>query len=49
MAHKMMEMSKSIDQETIDTANAMIEELQSMIDSGTPPSEGKVKKLNDLI
>ena len=49
MAHKMMEMSKSIDQETIDTANAMIAELQSMIDSGTPPSEGKVKKLNDLI
>tara|TARA_B110000444_G_scaffold259360_2_gene302864 strand:+ start:6015 stop:6539 length:525 start_codon:yes stop_codon:yes gene_type:complete len=49
MAHKMMEMSKSIDQETIDTANAMIAELQGMIDSGTPPSEGKVKKLNDLI
>jgi len=49
MANKMMEMSKSIDQETIDKANAMIAELQSMIDSGNPPSEGKVKKLNDLI
>ncbi len=49
MAHKMMEMSKTVDQDTIDTANAMIAELQSMIDSGTPPSEGKVKKLNDLI
>jgi len=49
MAYKMMEMSKSIDQPTIDTANTMIAELQAMIDSGTPPSEGKVKKLNDLI
>ena len=49
MAHKMMEMSKSINQETIDKANAMINELQTMIDSGNPPSEGKVKKLNDLI
>jgi hypothetical protein len=49
MAHKMMEMSKNINQETIDKANAMITELQTMIDSGNPPSEGKVKKLNDLI
>ncbi|MBT5390909.1 MAG: DUF5611 family protein [Euryarchaeota archaeon] len=49
MAHKMMEMSKSVDQDTINTANEMIAELQAMIDSGTPPSEGKVKKLNDLI
>ena len=49
MAHKMMEMSTSVDQETIDKANTMIAELQEMIDSGTPPSEGRVKKLNDLI
>jgi len=49
MAHKMMQMSATIDQETIDKANAMIAELQQMIDSGNPPSEGKVKKLNDLI
>ena len=49
MAHKMMEMSKTVDQATIDIANTMIAELQTMIDSGTPPSEGKVKKLNDLI
>lgn len=49
MAYKMMEMSKTVDQATIDTANTMIAELQAMIDSGTPPSEGKVKKLNDLI
>jgi len=49
MAHKMMEMSKTVDQATIEIANTMIAELQAMIDSGTPPSEGKVKKLNDLI
>lgn len=49
MAHKMMEMSKTVDQATIDIANTMIAELQTMIDSGTPPAEGKVKKLNDLI
>lgn len=49
MAHKMMEMSTSIDQETIEKANTMIAELQEMIDSGNPPSEGRVKKLNDLI
>ena len=42
-------MSATSDQETIDKANAMIAELQEMIDSGNPPSEGKVKKLNDLI
>jgi hypothetical protein len=49
MAHKMMEMKKNVDQATIDKANIMIAELQAMIDSGNPPSEGKVKKLNDLI
>ena len=49
MAHKMMKMSSSISQETIDKANTMIAELQEMIDSGNPTSEGRVKKLNDLI
>lgn len=49
MARKMMEMSTSIDQETINKANEMIDQLQEMIDSGNPPSEGRVKKLNDLI
>ncbi|MAE79198.1 MAG: hypothetical protein DWC08_06435 [Candidatus Poseidoniales archaeon] len=49
MARKMMEMSSSINQETIDKANEMIADLQEMIDSGNPPSEGRVKKLNDLI
>jgi hypothetical protein len=49
MAHKTMEMSSSINQETIDKAHAMIAELESMIESGTAPSEGKVKKLNDLL
>ena len=49
MAHKSMEMSNSLTQETIDQAHAMINELQTMIDAGTAPSEGKVKKLNDLL
>jgi hypothetical protein len=49
MANKTMEMSSSLSQETIDKANAMIAELQSMIEEGTAPSEGKVKKLNDLL
>ncbi|MBT60739.1 MAG: hypothetical protein CMA63_04205 [Euryarchaeota archaeon] len=49
MAKKSMEMSSSVSQETVEKANAMIDELQAMIDAGTPPSEGKVKKLNDLI
>ena len=37
MARKMMEMSSSINQETIDKANEMIADLQEMIDSGNPP------------
>jgi len=49
MAHKTIEMSSSLTQETIDQAHAMIAELESMIKEGTPPSEGKVKKLNDLL
>ena len=49
MAIKTMEMSSSLTQETIDKANAMIAELESMIEEGTAPSEGKVKKLNDLL
>lgn len=49
MAHKSMEMSSSFSQETIDQAHAMIAELEKMIEAGTAPSEGKVKKLNDLL
>ena len=49
MAHKTMEMSDSLSQETIDNANAMIAELEKMIEEGNAPSEGKVKKLNDLL
>jgi hypothetical protein len=49
MAHKTIEMSTSLTQDTIDTAHAMIAELEAMIEAGTPPSEGKVKKLNDLL
>ena len=49
MAHKSIEMSSSITQETIDKAHAMIAELEEMIEAGNAPSEGKVKKLNDLL
>ena len=49
MAHKSIEMSSSINQETIDKAHAMIAELEEMIEAGNAPSEGKVKKLNDLL
>lgn len=49
MAHKTIEMSTSLTQDTIDTAHSMIAELEAMIEAGTPPSEGKVKKLNDLL
>ncbi len=49
MAHKSMEMSDSLTQETIDKANTMIAELEQMIEEGTAPSEGRVKKLNDLL
>ena len=49
MAHKSMEMSSSFSQETIDKAHEMIAELENMIEAGNAPSEGKVKKLNDLL
>jgi hypothetical protein len=43
-----MKMNSSITQEKIDTANSMIAELEKMIENAEAPSEGKVKKLNDL-
>jgi hypothetical protein len=49
MAHKSIEMSSTITQETIDKAHEMIAELEKMIEEGTAPSEGRVKKLNDLL
>lgn len=49
MAHKSIEMSATLTQETIDQAHAMIAELEKMIGEGVAPSEGKVKKLNDLL
>ena len=48
MAHKSMQMATSITQEKIDTANKMIADLETMIENGEAPSEGRVKKLNDL-
>ena len=48
MAHKSMEMATKLTDETKNKALEMIAELESMIDNGEAPSEGKVKKLNDL-
>lgn len=48
MAHKSMELMKNLDQETIDKANELIALLEGKIESGEPPSETQVKKLNDL-
>ena len=48
MAHKSMQMSTKLTDEVKEKALSMIAELESMIESGDAPSEGKVKKLNDL-
>ena len=48
MAHKSMEMSTKLTEEVKQKAFAMIAELETMIENGEAPSEGKVKKLNDL-
>jgi hypothetical protein len=48
MAHKSMKMSTKLTDEVKEKALTMIAELESMIESGDAPSEGKVKKLNDL-
>ncbi len=48
MAHKSMEMSSKLTPELKEKALGMIAELEEMINNGTAPSEGKVKKLNDL-
>ena len=48
MAHKSMQMSTKLTDEIKEKALAMIAELESMIENGDAPSEGKVKKLNDL-
>jgi len=48
MAKKSMELIENVEQEKIDAAHSLIEEIQSMLDSGQTPPESKVKKLNDL-
>ena len=48
MAHKSMEMSTKLTEEVKEKAFVMIAELETMIENGEAPSEGKVKKLNDL-
>lgn len=47
MAHKAMDLM-DVSAETQAKAHDLIEKLQGMVDAGTPPSEGQVKKLNDL-
>ena len=49
MIRKSIEMSTTVTQETIDLAESMIAEIEALIEAGTPPSEGKVKKLTDLV
>jgi len=48
MAYKSMQMSTKLTDEIKEKALTMIAELESMIENGDAPSEGKVKKLNDL-
>ncbi len=48
MAYKSMELMKNLDQVTIDTAHQLIDDLEAMIEDGTPPSETQVKKLDKL-
>ena len=49
MTRKSIEMSSTVTQETIDKAETMIAELEAMIERGEAPSEGKVKKLSELV
>ncbi|MED5290676.1 MAG: DUF5611 family protein, partial [Candidatus Thermoplasmatota archaeon] len=49
MIRKSIEMSTTVTQETIDTAETMIAELEAMIERGEAPSEGRVKKLSELV
>ena len=49
MIRKSIEMSTTVTQETIDTAERMIAELEAMIERGEAPSEGRVKKLSELV
>ena len=39
MAHKSIEMSSTVTQETIDKAHAMIAELEKMMEEGTAPQK----------
>ena len=49
MIRKSIEMSTTVTQETIDKAESMIAEFEEMIERGEAPSEGKVKKLSELV
>jgi len=49
MIRKSIEMSTTVTQETVDKAESMITEIEAMIERGEAPSEGKVKKLSELV
>lgn len=48
MAQKAMDMIQNAEQEKIDTANALIKEIEEMLAMGEIPPDSKVKKLNDV-
>lgn len=49
LAHKTLEMTTKIDSAGKEKILEMIAELEQLLESGEIPSEGKVKKLNDML
>ena len=49
LAHKTLEMTKKIDDAGKAKILEMIAELEQLLENGEVPSEGKVKKLNDML
>ena len=49
LAHKTLEMTKKIDDAGKAKILEMIAELEQLLEDGEVPSEGKVKKLNDML
>lgn len=48
MSKKAMELISNPEQSKVDAANALIQDIQSILDRGEIPPESKVKKLNDI-
>ena len=49
LAHKTLEMTTKIDSAGKEKILEMIAELEQLLERGEIPSEGKVKKLNDML